>query len=337
MKKWLLLLLWFLQAGTIQAAEQEASLAMSLGYQSHRGYFALSDGSYWKAVGLIARWRDPIEWIYGEELIPEDYLSMPRVWQVDEEIRTYLKRDSVNVKRVDLANLYDPVEFQKCSHLLFNVNREQGIFAVKLDIADCIVGVAYQAYENGYGEGFCRARLWPGPKYISKSTNESSLEFANGKEFTRGGEQVLVGKVALELGRGFCILADGSCWKVMKYQRRWRNPYEWWYNEQLISENYEANLENWRLSTQIAIYPKEEYGTIDLKDASNAAELEQCAYVLVNQVNGQIVFARLLNPVQCLEEAYNDAFDYGFHRGVSRVGVWTLPENCAATLADWWK
>jgi hypothetical protein len=128
-------------------------------------------------------------------------------------------------------------------------------------------------------------------------------------------EEYLSAKVILQNKTGYYVLTDGSCWKVIGFEKRWRTPREWWNNVQLVPRNYECIPNDWFLGAKIQAYPKYEYLNVDEANASNEAELKQCTHLLLNTRTGQVLFAIALHASDCMVQVYTSSRDEGYHQG----------------------
>lgn len=131
--------------------EKVGALSSKVILKNQSGYFVLSDGSCWKVVPFSKRWRSLSEWWKDVELVPERYTAVPDDWFLGVEVEAYLKYDHLEV---DEANASNRKMLKKCTHLLVNSKTRQVLFAIALDMTDCIVQVFQDAYEDGYNKGY---------------------------------------------------------------------------------------------------------------------------------------------------------------------------------------
>lgn len=124
----------------------------------------------------------------------------------------------------------------------------------------------------------------------------------------------LSSKVILQDTNGYFVLSDGSCWKVIPFQKRWRSLFEWWNDVQLVPENYVCVPNDWYLGTEIEIYPKYEC-TVNEGDASNQELLKQCTHLLVNSRTKQVLFAIALHPAECTLQLFHDVHEEAYNKG----------------------
>jgi hypothetical protein len=152
MKKWSFIVLCFLSFSIAHAdhPEKVANLASKVVLQNTNGYFVLSDGSCWKAIGFSKRWRSLSEWWNNVQLIPENYECTPSEWFLGAQIEAYPKYGNLNVNLADAANQED---LKLCTHLLVNSKTGKVLFAVSLDAGDCIVQLFNDAHDEGYQKG----------------------------------------------------------------------------------------------------------------------------------------------------------------------------------------
>ena len=122
-------------------------------------------------------------------------------------------------------------------------------------------------------------------------------------------------KAILKSTQGYFVLSDGSCWKVMGFQKRWRSVSEWWNGVQLVPENYECIPNDWYLGAEIEVYSKYESLEVNEEDASNQHELQYCTHLLFNTRTQRVLFARALGPEDCIVELFNDAYADGYEKG----------------------
>ncbi len=130
--------------------------------------------------------------------------------------------------------------------------------------------------------------------------------------------EVLSSKAILKNANGYFALSDGSLWKAVGFEKRWRTPSEWWNNVQLVPENYECVPNDWFLGAQIQIYSKYDNLEVNEANASNQEALKQCTHLLVNTRSGQVLFATELDPAECVIRLFNDAFQDGYQSGYSK-------------------
>jgi len=122
-------------------------------------------------------------------------------------------------------------------------------------------------------------------------------------------------KVILKSKQGYFVLSDGTSWKVIGFEKRWRSLSEWWNSVQLVPENYECMPNDWYLGASIDVYPK--YGNLEVSEAnaSNQEDLKKCTHLLINTNTGQVLFAVGLDPATCLVQVFKDAYDDGYRVG----------------------
>jgi hypothetical protein len=128
---------------------------------------------------------------------------------------------------------------------------------------------------------------------------------------------VIASKAILQNSDGYFVFADGSCWKIVTFQKRWRTLSEWWNNQELIPQNYDTIPKNWFIGAEVLVYPKSQMREVDEKNASNREKLKQCTHMLVNSKNDQVLFAIALHPADCLSHLFQDAHKEGYDEGYS--------------------
>jgi hypothetical protein len=127
--------------------------------------------------------------------------------------------------------------------------------------------------------------------------------------------EILSAKVILQNTEGYFALSDGTCLKAIGFSKRFRTPSEWWNNVQLVPENYECIPNDWFLGTEIEVYSKYDNLEVNEANASNQEELKQCTHLLFNTRNGQVLFAIMMHPSECLIQLFNDAHKDGYNKG----------------------
>lgn len=129
----------------------------------------------------------------------------------------------------------------------------------------------------------------------------------------------LAGQIFVGDTNGFFILSDGSCWKTASFITRWRNPLEWWNSVDLNPpQNFQCTPKDWTLGAPIEVYPKLRLSGIDISNASNAAELNQCTHVMINQHTGHVLFSVALAPSVAMMEIFKTGHAAGYKEGVQK-------------------
>lgn len=136
--------------------EQVEALSAKVILENANGYYALSDGSCWKAIGFSKRWRSLSEWWNNVEIVPKNYECVPNDWFLGTQIEIYAKYGNLNVNEADASN---QDELKQCTHLLVNRRTGQVLFAISLHPADCIVQLYTEAKQDGYNQGYSKGRL----------------------------------------------------------------------------------------------------------------------------------------------------------------------------------
>jgi hypothetical protein len=139
-----------------EGPERVEALSSKVILQNTSGYFVLSDGSCWKAIGFAKRWRSLTEWWNGVELVPENYNCVPNDWYLGSQIEVYPKYEYLRVNEADASNQED---LRQCTHLFANTRTGQVLFAISLHPAECIVQLFTESRKEGYDEGFSLGRL----------------------------------------------------------------------------------------------------------------------------------------------------------------------------------
>ncbi len=115
---------------------------------------------------------------------------------------------------------------------------------------------------------------------------------------------------------GFFILADGSCWRTVSYVTRWRGPLEWWNGVDLNPpQGFQCTLKEWNLGAPIEFHRRHGISGVDISNASNSAELNQCTHVMINQHTGHVVFGVFLTPTVAMMEIFKTGKAAGFREG----------------------
>ena len=140
-----------------------------------------------------------------------------------------------------------------------------------------------------------------------------SLLYANYAESVA----TLTTKVILQNTNGYFVLSDRSCWKAIGFSKRWRSLNEWWNSVELVPSNYECVPNDWYVGSEIEVYSKYRNLNVYEKNAANYEELKQCTHLLVNGRTGQILFAIALEPEECMNQVFKDAYGEGYKKGVS--------------------
>lgn len=153
MKKWCLILVAVLAYTGVYAEfpEKVEILCSKAVLKNEQGYFVLSDGSIWKAIGFAKRWRSLGEWWNSVKLVPEQYETLPDQWHLGTSIEAYPKYSSLAVNEADASN---QAELKQCTHLLVNTRTGQVLFALALDPAQALLQIFDEARVEGYNEGY---------------------------------------------------------------------------------------------------------------------------------------------------------------------------------------
>ncbi len=135
--------------------EATETLSSKVVLKNSYGYFLLSDGTQWKAVPFVKRWRSLSEWWNNAQIVPQNYECLPKDWFVGAEIEVYSKYGNLSVNEADASN---QDSLKQCTHILVNSNNGQVLFAIALHPAECLVRVFEDAHNDGYNEGFDEGR-----------------------------------------------------------------------------------------------------------------------------------------------------------------------------------
>lgn len=157
MKQWFLsIMIAFAASVCATEATNVGSIAGKVVLESGKGYFLLSDGTFWKVYPFVKRWRTLFEWIKGTELaIPDNYEGLPADWTLSAEVEAYPKYGNLSI---DEANASNEDDLKKCTHLLFNRGTGQILFAILLHPADFMIQIfndgVSEGASNGYSKGY---------------------------------------------------------------------------------------------------------------------------------------------------------------------------------------
>ena len=153
MKKWCFLVLSLFASISIYASggpEKTEQICSKATLQDKSGYFVLSDGSCWKIIGFIPRWRTPSEWWNNVELVPENYKCEPSDWAVGTVIQTSPKHLHLEVNEADASN---QDSLMQCTDLIVNTRTGQVLFGLALNPAMFLAEVADRFFKDGYNKG----------------------------------------------------------------------------------------------------------------------------------------------------------------------------------------
>lgn len=128
--------------------------------------------------------------------------------------------------------------------------------------------------------------------------------------------KTLSAKATLKNTQGFFVLSDGSCWKVIPFEKRWRSFSEWWEGIELnVPEDYECLPKDWNLGAEIEVYPKSFATDVDEYDAYNQKALKQCTHLLCNRNSEEVLFAIEFAPWSFMAMVFNNAYSEGHDVG----------------------
>jgi hypothetical protein len=130
--------------------------------------------------------------------------------------------------------------------------------------------------------------------------------------------ETLSAKVVLSNTNGYFVFADNSCWKVVRFSKRWRSLREWWNGVRLlVPETFDCVPDDWELGSQIEVYPKQIFPGIPEENASNKLALKNCSHVFVNSQTQQILFGISLKTAECITQLFIVAHQEGYDEGYS--------------------
>jgi hypothetical protein len=152
------------------AQEKREILSSKIVLENSYGYFVLSDGSQWKTIPFITRWRSLSEWWNNAQLVPQNYQCMPKDWFLGTEIQVYSKYENLTVSEADASN---EDALKQCTHLLVNGNTGQILFAIALHPAESLLYVFEDARKEGYEQGFYEGRF-VSPSSVTRSIGSES-------------------------------------------------------------------------------------------------------------------------------------------------------------------
>lgn len=174
MKNWIFIVIAVFSCFVTYAGQGERmeTLSSRVILKNTDGYFVLSDGSLWKAIGFKKRFRSPMEWWNDVQLAPTNYNCIPQDWHLGAQIEVYSKSGNLEV---DEANASNQETLKRCTHLLVNLHTNQVLFAIALYPAQGLVELFKDAYADGYDEGRIKARA-EGFKNATESYNNGYSE-----------------------------------------------------------------------------------------------------------------------------------------------------------------
>lgn len=157
MRKLVVVLIGLFSCLAMQAGEPEKReiLSSKIILQNTEGYFILSDGSYWKTVPFVKRWRTLSEWWNGDALIPQNYECVPSDWYIGAEIDVYPKYENLIINE---ANASNQEMIKQCTHLFVNTKNGQILFAISLHPIECLNRLFKDAHQEGYDAGYSKGR-----------------------------------------------------------------------------------------------------------------------------------------------------------------------------------
>ncbi len=156
MRRWILCAAMAVSAVLFaEQPQQFEALSANISLENETGYFILSDGSFWKAIPYIQRWRDPLEWWNDVRLVPKEYETQPKKWAIGSEITVYSRGGLMHICDENASN---QEAIRQCTHLLMNMHTGQVLFAIPYDPArgleEFYHDVYNEAYEKGHAWGY---------------------------------------------------------------------------------------------------------------------------------------------------------------------------------------
>lgn len=128
-------------------------------------------------------------------------------------------------------------------------------------------------------------------------------------------DNTLAAKVIVKETAGFYSFADGSIWKVMGLEPRWRTISEWWNNVQIVPDSFVCTVNDFYIGAKVKIIPKHEFSSFNDQCAYNKDALARCSHIIVNTGTNKCVFAVALTPDTSLVEVYNESYKQGYTVG----------------------
>lgn len=131
------------------------TLSAKVVLQNAEGYFVLSDGSLWKAIGFVKRWRSLSEWWNDAQLAPKCFECVPNDWYLGAQIAIDSKYGNLGVNE---ANASNQEILKRCTHVMTNLQTGQVLFAIALHPAEGLVELFNDAHTDGYSKGYTKGR-----------------------------------------------------------------------------------------------------------------------------------------------------------------------------------
>jgi hypothetical protein len=129
-----------------------AGLVTNLVIDDSKGYFVLSDGTYWKIDTFVTRWRSLLEWIGGDEVyVPDAYQCTVKDWVMGEEFEYFPKVGNLRINEADASN---EAELKKHSYILVNHRTGKVLFGTPIHAAQFVTDVYNEGYNVGYRKGY---------------------------------------------------------------------------------------------------------------------------------------------------------------------------------------
>jgi hypothetical protein len=158
MFKYLLSCLCMMNAAVFaqESIEQEGVLASKVLIKDASGFYALSDGSIWKVMGLTPRWRTVSEWWNSIQIVPEDFECAINDFYIGAKLKIVPKHA---YDAFDDQCASNKEELARCSHIIINTDTNKCVFAVALRPETALVEVYNESYKQGYSTGYNKGRL----------------------------------------------------------------------------------------------------------------------------------------------------------------------------------
>lgn len=144
----------------------EATLVAKALPKEEKGYFILSDGTFWKVAPFVKRWRSLSEWWNGQEIaVPEEYNADLKSWNYGDQFAIYPKNE---VCRFSESFASNEEELKQTSYALVHVTTGKILFGAPIQPAAFVTQIydeGYQAgyssgHSTGYGSGYIAGKEW---------------------------------------------------------------------------------------------------------------------------------------------------------------------------------
>lgn len=141
----------------------------------------------------------------------------------------------------------------------------------------------------------------------------------------------LDGIVGVETRKGYLILSDGSIWEVFGFVSKYQIMLPWTHGVDLhIPDGFDLLPSQWVVGPTVNVFAKADYSPVDVTNASNKDELDDCTHVLVNTGTNKILFGLHADPAIAFPDIYSKAvsdrylaayfagFRVGYQKGLER-------------------